>query len=260
MKLSGFDAAIVAKDGRAGEAATTTVENCTITETGRGILSLSSGLTTVTNSVIADTSWNGISVAPTNSLLHGGGMGLIVTASVFTNPWASGIYLSNTYAVINNVHINSAQGGGIAGYRSKAVITNSQLTNNWSSGIAFQESNVLPLFINIIEDNLIVNTFPDYNGNFGDGIVMAGSNGHIVNNNILTVARAGVSNFGSHLRLWDNHIYCAAGFDLQRDSWSGQDGIFEDLGGNTCGCGSTIEQCHGVTSELEPPELVGGLE
>jgi len=258
MKISGFDAAIVAKDGRAGEVATTRVEDCTITKTGRGILSLSSGLTTVADCVITDTSWNGISVAPKNFILHGVGLGLIITASNFANQWGVGIYLSNTYAVINDAHINNAQAGGIAGYRSKALITNSNLFNNKHSGIAFHESNEVPLFYNTIKDNLIVNTHPDHNGNFGDGIVLAVSNGELIDNYISSPARVGVSNFGSHVRLTDMNIFCAT-IHLAGNPMLGQDWSFEDLGGNLCGCG-TLDPCASKSVVLEPPEPIGGLE
>jgi len=258
MKLTGFDAAIVCRDNDRNEFGPTTVRNVAIADTGRGILSFSSGLLTVDNCSLENCSWNGVSVVQNNPLFKA--MGLETYNSTWVNPQGAGIYLSNAFGIVHNANISGAWSGGIVAHQSKLLITECQITNNLHSGIIMYESNLFPVpSPNIIQNNLIANTYPDFNGNFGDGICLALSDCTVINNAIAYSSRAGISNFGSHVPIANTYLTCQP-LDLTGEVFHGISYDFDDLGGNHCQCGGSSEECRVVSSTLEVPTLIGGLE
>jgi hypothetical protein len=64
---------------------------------------------------------------------------------------------------------------------------------------------------------------------------MLSPNVWLTDNDIRHAPRAGVSNFGSNMSLGENNIWCA-GFPLEVEVFFGTAGVFEDRGGNQCGC------------------------
>jgi hypothetical protein len=258
MKLTGFDATIVCRDNERNEFGSTTVRNVDIADTGRGILSFSSGLLTVDGCSFASCSWNGISVVQNNPLFKA--LGLETYESSFINPQGAGIYLSNAFGIVHNANISGAWTGGIVAYQSRLVITSCQITNNLHSGITMYESNLFPIpSTNIIQNNLIANTYPDFNGNFGDGICLVLSDCSVINNAIAYSSRTGISNFGSHVPIANTYLTCQP-FDLQGETFQGTNFDFDDLGGNFCQCGGPPEGCQVTSSTLQAPEMLGGLE
>ena len=74
-------------------------------------------------------------------------------------------------------------------------------------------------------------------------------------------ARAGLSNFGGEAVIGSNHFDCNA-FDLNGETkYLGKSlpFSFENLGGNTCGCGSEQSHCKIVSSALEAPPPASAL-
>jgi len=259
LVISGFDVGVLIKDDIVGNPSTGTVENCLVNETGRGVMSLSYGLLTVKDTEIADTNWNAISVAPNfEGAIFAPGIGFSGGSVKLVNPGGAGIYLNHTIATINAAVVLNATAGGIVGFETKAVITNSFLIGNGEAGILLVDANVFPFFLNVIQNNFIANSVP-FAGILGDGVSMWNSNGDVIHNNIFNNSRAGVSNFGSVVRLFENKIGCST-FDVQASESGGVPAVNDDLGGNLCGCGGPLVPCVGVGGPPQAPPMVGGLE
>jgi hypothetical protein len=261
LMVTGFDTVVLMEDDAAtGRSGNTVVSECSIMETGRGLTSLSTGTLTVRDTDIADTAWNGISVAPRITLDSvGPGFRLITYNTSIVNPLGAGIYLSRGFATVNEVLIQHAQAGGIVGFEAKAVITNCFLFSNFQAGILMLDSDEFPFVTNIIQGNAISGSLP-LHGLYGDGITLANSGSELVRNNVSLNARAALSALGSLARVKDNDFVCSGAFDVQGDTFEGQTFTFDDLGGNTCGCSPTFGNCPITTTQVDPPMQVGGLE
>lgn len=260
LAMTGFDTALLMEDDAAGSSGNVVVSRCSITETGRGLTSLSTGTLTVSDTTISDTVWNGISVAPRITLDSiGPGFRLITYNDKIVNPQGAGIYLSQGFASVNEVLVENAQAGGIVGYKAKAIITNSFLLSNFQAGILLLDSDDFPFVSNIIQGNAIQGSLP-LHGLLGDGITLLNSGSELVRNNVSNNARAGLALLGSLGRVKDNHFVCSGAFDVQTDSLDGEQPIYVNEGGNVCGCGSSLGPCPLSSSAPMPPTMVGGLE
>lgn len=248
IKLTGFDAAIVAEDDAEGRSATTSVQDVVITDTGRGILSLGSGNLTVDDTEIQGTLWHGISFAPLPSPDQGL-PNLDIADSKVLAAACAGIFLSKGTSVVANVTVLGAGCGGIVGFQANGLILDSFLLANQVAGILLQEA---PSFL--VADNVIADTQPrPGDGRFGDGMAFFLSSGINVESNLIQNSdRAGLSLFGSAAALADNTITCS-GFELSGEPFSGVPFNFTDLGGNQCGCGSSLGPCVAVSPGLQPP-------
>jgi hypothetical protein len=67
-------------------------------------------------------------------------------------------------------------------------------------------------------------------------------------------ARAGLSNFGGQVDLEGTTIRRSA-FDIEGETFYGSPFVFNDLGGNLCGCPEANRACEVVSANLEPPPL-----
>ncbi|MBW2457821.1 MAG: hypothetical protein JRI68_25170 [Deltaproteobacteria bacterium] len=65
-------------------------------------------------------------------------------------------------------------------------------------------------------------------------------------------ARAGLAAFSASVGLTASAIRCNT-IDMNSESHGGAPGTFEDLGYNSCGCGSEGTVCQAVSAGLEPP-------
>jgi hypothetical protein len=61
------------------------------------------------------------------------------------------------------------------------------------------------------------------------------------------------------MKLGSNDIACA-GYELEGEEYSGVDYVFEDLGGNECGCPIATGWCVAVSATLAPPEPTAPIE
>ncbi len=265
MMISGFDAGIVTRDGGEDEPAPTVAKDIVITDTGRGILALSSGDLMVADVTISDTSWNGISVAPPVSqpTFYPVFQGENLTIS---SPIGAGIYFSHTHAYICDASVYNAQCGGIVGFQATADIRNSFINQCRKAGILLNECNSGNLFEIRIEDNLITWTHSWYSPwahdyVLGDGITLWLSEVvEIVGNYIYDSERAGISLFGATAEVTDNYIRCVHdNWYLAGNPYQGGDYAFIREG-NRCGCGSVNETCIISTGTMDGPEPVGGIE
>jgi hypothetical protein len=256
MSLTGFDAGVVTRPDAGGNSGPTEIRNVVITDTGRGILSLSSGDLRVRDCTVMHTRWNGLSVAPK--------LRAAPLAQVFVEQFklidaaGAGIYFEHALIAIDHATVLGPHHGGIVGFASSSFITNSDVLGSQEAGILIDAG------WTDIHDNTILGTTPETPFDvFGDGIVLASESqlplvATLSKNLIQSSSRAGVSVFGASASLKNNTIFCSA-FDLDGEVGGGMPYAFHDLGGNLCGCG-IMGACKASSSVLSPPPPVGGLE
>jgi hypothetical protein len=132
---------------------------------------------------------------------------------------------------------------------ANATIVGSLVDQTHDMGVVASDSRV------VMEGTLVRATMTRADGLFGDGIAIAGSSASATLTAIRVEesARSGVSNFGAHISIVTTHIQCSA-FDLIGEPFTNMDPIFENRGGNLCGCGSTTS-CKSVSAGLAPPDV-----
>jgi hypothetical protein len=266
MQLTGFDAGIVAKADERGNSGPTVVNNVLITDTGRGILSLSSSDLTVKESTIMNTRWNGISAGPSSfdpKLLPK----IHIEQFTLVDPEGAGIYIQ--YAVnagIYKAFVYGAKHGGIVAVKSNYSIHNSTLISNVVAGILIQGEHPAIKGSTLLEGNSILYTQP-LGDQFGDGVVAMLYPGQqhlavvLTDNYITSNKRAGVSSFGADLTLSGNKLLCNL-FDMDGELFDDQPSlhyVFHDNGQNSCGCPGAGGPCKAQSSLQEPPPPPYGL-
>lgn len=254
LRLSGFDAGIVQKDDAEGNSASLVVADTYIDDTGRGILSLSSGSLSVRDSLVCQELclWNAISVA-SPSLVKA--VVLSIAASTIAGATGAGIYFENAIFAVDDVVVQGALGGGVVGLQSHGLIVDSDFLLNYKAGILLQDSSAF-IKTNLIHDTLGI----PWEGSlrWGDGIALVGSDATIEDNVIQHADRGGLALYGSSIVLTDNIVTCC-GFDINVETWQGEQATIENGGGNKCGCPTAAPgECAAVSSNIGPPESVGG--
>jgi hypothetical protein len=116
----------------------------------------------------------------------------------------------------------------------------------------------------VVEGTVVRDTLPRLSdGFFGDGLDVFGeealASATITGGLVANSARAGLASFGASVSLGSTRIQCA-GYELEGEPLEGQDFVFEDLGGNGCGCPTADDVCVVQSAWLEPPEPVGPFE
>jgi hypothetical protein len=254
MLLRGFDAGIVG-NAREGSAAPLRLRNLTILDTGRGILWRSASDLTVRQTHIAFTlghglSWQGLGKLKIQNLSVA--LAGLVGLAIFSSPGDC----IETPVLYGNL------GGGIAIVGASVCIKGGFLVANRIFGIRITNASVS------IESTNIWDTAPRPDNSWGDGINVWASlvslNGLLIKNS----ARAGVSNFGGAVALGATILDCYA-WALESEvlpaGWLGPGnppanldfGVFQDAGGNTCGCGGVEESCGAVSVGIPAPDPIG---
>ncbi len=265
LDISGRDACIV---GRALEeiGQPLIIENAYLSETARGILWQAPSDVTVAQTKIMHCLWNGISFSPGTPGVAPEGLGglhkITILNSILEDIENVGFAFIDTVGICDNTVITSCTAGGIFGYGSVVIVTDSVISLNNIAGIALFKSS------GFIGRNSIIDTFPALSGPFagkwGDGIIAAlCQNLSVYENDIMFSLRAGVSNFGGEVTLFSNDITCAA-FDLEKGSLPAHyfgpsdppqetPGLFKDFGDNDCGCPFPFGNCIAASAGLEAP-------
>ncbi|MBW2453592.1 MAG: DUF1565 domain-containing protein [Deltaproteobacteria bacterium] len=115
----------------------------------------------------------------------------------------------------------------------------------------------------VVEDVVVRNILPQVNvDDFGDGI---GASSTLVwipdiipttldasRVTVQNAARAGMSNFGATVGVGDSFFDCNQ-IDLDGEPLDDLDFVFDDLGGNDCGCGVERVECKVLSTNIEPP-------
>jgi hypothetical protein len=137
---------------------------------------------------------------------------------------------------------------------ASGVVRFSRFTRNSEVSLGGAGS-TLTLYGTLIED-----TFATSAGLYGDGVVLdavpqLAASIQVDWTAVRGSTRAGVSNFGALVSLGNTQIVCGA-FALNGEDKSDADYLYEDRGGNTCGCPEPNAQCTVVSASLEPPSLL----
>jgi hypothetical protein len=108
-----------------------------------------------------------------------------------------------------------------------------------------------------VDSVLIRNTLEQQsNQSYGDGIAVltraAPASIELAASYVASSVRAGLSVFGSRGSVSDTVFVCNS-FDIDVESFMGEDGAVDDAGGNNCGC-DELAECRAVTSGIEPPQ------
>jgi hypothetical protein len=294
VKLSGFDSGIRITAGDAEAARSVlTIEDTCITETGRGIAaSAPSAKAVAQNVLIRDVLWNGISVSPSAlqagleaifmsfgiAVLNTGQACVVVKNAAFTAfqdhfdacgyngglpGLGGGLLASNAGVNFIESTTNVTNGPGIAANGGTTLIQhNSVMRSALGAGVLLFE----PLYTQIKDTHILFTApYPPGHvlaGNFGDGVVVAGHGTVWVGNSrINSNARAGLANFGSFVDIGSTRLTCNS-FDLEGEPYpTPADGfVFNDRGGNRCGCPLAGDECEAVSAHVVPPALITVIE
>jgi hypothetical protein len=295
LKLSGFDAGIriVAADDRQPARSVLTIQDTCISETGRGVAASSPSARIVAQNVlIRDVLWNGISVSPSAlqagleaifmsfgiTVVNTGQACVVVKNGAFTafqnhfdacgyngGPPGLGGGLLALNAGVNFIEstTNVTNGPGIAANGGTTLIQhNSVIRSGLGAGILLFE----PLYAQIKDSHVLFTApFPPghaLGGNFGDGVVVAGQGTVWVGDSrIHANARAGLSNFGSFVDIGSSRLTCNA-FDLEGEPYPTptDNFLFNDRGGNRCGCPLADCDCEAVSAGFAPPGPIAVIE
>jgi hypothetical protein len=135
--------------------------------------------------------------------------------------------------------------------RATVVIRSCVIERSHEMGVLVFDSDVT------MEHVTVRDTQPsESTGYFGDGIAIVSQYGvasaHITDSHIERAARAAVANFGASISLGQSTLDCNP-IDLNGERFSNYKFVFDDLGGNRCGCGSTEISCATNSASLEAP-------
>lgn len=248
--FKGAKASIVGRDID-GSGKPLDVSDVCATDTVRGIHWKASAPITVTDTIIADVVWNGISISLENFLNV---VEHFISDTYIINPDGACVYFENALAGVMDDYLINCLNGGVVSANSVIAVADTNFINNYKTAILLGSS------FGFLVDNIIIDTRPViFTNNLGDGVI-AWDNSTVVmaNNYIVNSHRAAVSSFGSTVEMDSNHLICQS-FDLNGEPYNGPFD-FIDLGGNLCGCPSAVNTCSVVSASLEPPPPQGGLE
>jgi hypothetical protein len=241
--LRGFDAGIVGRQTTmtARGNPVNKFRNIAVRDTGRGILWKARGKLAVSDSRIADVSWNGISLAPEPATVVSGTLLKFNLDAIIIADYANaGIVYVDDPGVCDDEHtINNATligGGGpaILAIRSGVCVFDSHIAIPRVAGIVALSAAVL------VQRTKIFFPLPTTDGRWGTGIIASafGSGRSLVtlaDNEIKNVEHSFIANMGSDVIFTGNELVCSEVFDLVAGSFLGFGFSFDD-GGNPAQC------------------------
>lgn len=149
-------------------------------------------------------------------------------------------------------HIINGQGPGMALVRSSVYFGNGEIDRATGFGVVVSRSHLQ------MHESLVAASRP-FSGPFpfGDGIAAVNdSSVFLYANHIEDSHRAGIANFGSTIALQNNTVLQCSGFEVTGEDYPLPTDrfVFNDLGGNRCGCGYLLGKCVAVSTGLSPPD------
>jgi hypothetical protein len=186
-----------------------------------------------------------------------------------------GIFVGGADATIENSHvldilarpIDGAGGVGIAVQLSLELGTTSHATVIDTTVERCQQSGLSVIGSEVTFDGIeVVDSLPDGNGAFGDGLVasVAVLDGvvtpapvRLLRSRIGPSPRAGLLAFSTDVEVADSLFECNE-FHLNGEIFDGIPFAIVNDGGNTCGCNGSDVTCKVLSSNLEVPGPVGG--
>ncbi|RLB56456.1 MAG: hypothetical protein DRI90_18685 [Deltaproteobacteria bacterium] len=132
-----------------------------------------------------------------------------------------------------------------------ATVTASLVEHNYDFGIAVAGAQLT------LVGSLVRGTLPQISdGLFGDGVVVVSvlepASAVVTDSRVTESARAGLASFGAAVTLGGSALGCNT-IDLNGEVFLGQPFVFEDLGGNGCGCPDATGPCKAISAGLAPP-------
>lgn len=144
------------------------------------------------------------------------------------------------------------------GSPTTAEIRHSAIIESITAGLGVTGAQV-GIFHSLIEG---IGSAPAMGGIYGDGVVVIVQqvvpSVALHDNRIVDAERVGIASFGGHVQLLGNEVACAA-IDLTSSSHQLVEPIFDDLGGNRCGCGDEERICKALDVDLAVPEPIDSL-
>jgi hypothetical protein len=130
----------------------------------------------------------------------------------------------------------------------------SRIDGGFEAGISVRGATVT------LAHSLVLGVQPRQNdGGLGDGIIVQGGQEAALvtlsGNRIEQAARAAVSSFGGVAAMAGNALECDP-IDLDAELYLVK-ASYQDLGGNTCGCGDARRSCQQLTANVMPPAPIG---
>jgi len=187
--------------------------------------------------------------ASQSSIIIGGATGQIDSTAVLdTQPRASDGAFGIAVSILTDWK---------TGVAASAEVTRTVIDGAYAAGLAVGGGDL------IASDVIVRNIQKQVNvDDFGDGI---GASATIIwlpdiipttltvtRATIEGVPRAGVSNFAANVSISGSWLDCNA-IDLDGEPIDGIDFVFDDLGGNDCGCGDERSECKVLTTDIGPP-------
>jgi hypothetical protein len=150
--------------------------------------------------------------------------------------------------------------GCVPSARASATVRGSLIAQNHDIGLHVAVADA------DIETCVVRETLPQASdAAYGDGIAVLalGAEGPataiVKRSRIEKSARAGVSSFGANVALGSSHLVCNL-FDLEGEPSEGIPFAFDQLAPNACGCPEPNGSCNAVTTNLQAPEPLSGLD
>jgi Right handed beta helix region len=216
---------------------------------------------TVQDSNVAAMLWHGVSIVKAKGHISFGENFIADCLGVGFFSGGTGANVS----LLNDTFGVNAGGGILIQGATSVYVTKCYLYANRVAGIWLKNVSFAALCHNLVK----LTQTQKATGYFGDGITVQCSENVIVcqdNQNfaldylppgIEDSARAGISNFGSHISVFNLKIECSA-LDIDIENLNGCDPAdFFDGGGLVCGCPDANGSCLGVSSQLTPAEPPG---
>jgi hypothetical protein len=189
-----------------------------------------------------------------------------VRTSVIERSFQAGVRIAGALATLESVVVRDTQPiGARFGY---GVMVQSDVTTLLASeagliGNVIDGSHEVGVLVidsyARIDRSLISGTVTTTDGLAGDGIVVlslpAPAAAEIIGTVVSDSPRAGLANFGATVAIEGAQLRCSA-FDLNGEPYSGMPFVFEDRGGNRCGCpesGAPLTlECKAISAGIAP--------
>ncbi len=214
---------------------------------------------------------NGMGIVAQYTPATGESPNVVIRESLVERSHDTGIGFTGSTGVLESVIVRDTQPRLSDGWRGIGVIASYDPTG----GPGSSPPTTVSVSWSLIEHNVVVglsvfgstatvdhsmvrHTAPMADGRFGDGLLVLGdlldpAQLDVSTSTVRDNQRVGIISFGSHVQVASTALHCNA-IDLDGEYWK-TDYLFEDLGGNQCGC-EQDEVCHVISSNLEAP---GGI-
>jgi hypothetical protein len=227
LQFSGFDAAVVTRDGPRGAGSPLKLKDFVIENTGRGIVALSSANVHLKGGSISSTKWNGVVVSPPAG---GHQFELLANDTEVGDAGSWGYFFVNALATLKNNVVAANAAGGVYGEHCAMSVKDSLITDNNRFGIR-----TFDCLLSV--NGGVVNLTHEVDGSWGVAFRVDESTVKIKNVLIKDNDLAGVLGVDASDISLKNVAFSCCSFYLLQSAPSGVAPDWHDQGGVTCECG-----------------------